>query len=105
MSGAASRPGGPSRNGQAPLSQGDGRRRGTVDKLFLAEETVPARSRRLQHLCREWDRQFVGPTSETFGGEAILAVPRLQGRFQLGMHAHRRQLTASSNRLTAASSA
>jgi hypothetical protein len=25
--------------------------------------------------------------SETFGGEAIPAMPRLQGRFRLGMHA------------------
>jgi hypothetical protein len=25
--------------------------------------------------------------SETFGGEAIPGVPRLQGRFRLGMHA------------------
>jgi hypothetical protein len=38
-------------------------------------------------LGRERDREFVGPMSETFGGEAIPAVRRLRGRFRLGMHA------------------
>jgi len=38
-------------------------------------------------LGRERDRRFVGLMSETFGGEAIPAVPRLHGCFRLGMHA------------------
>jgi hypothetical protein len=38
-----------------------------------------------ERFAGELDR--VGPMSDTFDGEAIPAVPRLHGRFRLGMHA------------------